>query len=149
MAIQIAAVANSIQALTVTGLTIYDVDNIPAAVDVRQTAALVPLPDYIMDMEVVRDSFGADLAKMTLTYTLHYRLFYKLAGAGRSGVIEYYDGMVDMIAAIWDEILGINTFTGGVDMSPAGVSGIGVVMDAAQNEFLGGDLAFAVTEFVN
>jgi hypothetical protein len=145
MAIQIAAVANSIQALTVTGLTIYDVDNIPAAVDVRQTAALIPLPDYITDVEIVRDSFDV---KMTLTYTLHYRLFYKLAGAGRAGVIEYYDGMVDMIAAIWDAFLAIVTYTGGIDLMPVSVSGIGVVMDAAQNEFLGCDMAFQGKEFV-
>jgi hypothetical protein len=149
MAIQIAAVANSIQGLTVTGLTIFDVDNIPAAVDVRQYAALVPLPDYITGMEVIRDSYGTAGAKMTITYTLNYRLFYSLAGAGRAGVIEYYDGMVDMIAAIWDAILAINTLTGALTVDPVGVSGIGVVMDAANNSFLGCDLSFLVTEFVN
>lgn len=149
MAIQLAAVANSIEALTVTGLTIYDVDNIPAAVDVRQTAALVPLPDYVTGMQVVRDSYGADQAKMTITYTLNYRLFYSLAGAGRAGVIEYYDDMIDMIAAIWDEILAISTFTGGIDLMPTGITGIGVVNDASNNSFLGCDLSFQCQEFIN
>ena len=149
MAIQIATVANSIQALTVAGLTIFDVDNIPAAVDVREKAALVPLPDYIPDMNISRDSYGSAEAKMTLTYTLHYRLFYKLAGAGRAPAVEYYDGMIDMIAAIWDAVLAINTITGALTVDPAGVVGIGVVLDAAGNSFLGCDLSFAVSEFVN
>lgn len=149
MAIALATVANSIQGLTVTGLTIYDVDNIPAAVDTREKAALVPLPDYITGMSVVRDSYGAAAAKMTITYTLNYRLFFKNAGAGRAGVIEYYDGMIDMVAAIWDAILAIATITGAIDVMPTGVAGIGVVMDAASNSFLGCDLAFQVQEFIN
>lgn len=154
MAIAIATVANSIESLSVTGLTIYDVDNIPTAVDTREKAALVPLPDYITNISFERDSFnvisaGVNVAKWTLTYTLHYRLFYKLAGSGRAVQVEYYDGVIDMIAAIWDAILAINTYSGGIDILPSGVFGIGFVQDASNVSFLGCDLAFTCQEFIN
>lgn len=149
MAIATATVTNSIEALTVTGLTIYDVDNIPSAVDVRQTAALLPLPNFVTGMSVERDSFGADQAKMTVVYTLNYRLCYAPAGAGRNNVIEFYDGMVDMVAAIWDEVLAISTFAGAVNIFPTGVANMGVVLDPAGVGYFGCDLSFEVTEFVN
>jgi hypothetical protein len=149
MAIAIATVANSIQSLTVVGLTIYDVDNIPAAVDVRQTAALVPIENYVTDMTVTRDSFGGPVAKMTLTYNLHYFLYFKEWGAGRAGALEYYDGTIDMIAAIWDAVLDIYILNGAVDILPAGISSIGMVIDPAGNQFRGCELIFAVTEFIN
>jgi hypothetical protein len=148
MALAIATVANSIAALSVSGVTIKDVDEIPSAVDTRQPTIL-PKPDFVTGFVMERDSFGAGSAKMTVRYVLNYRFCYKPVGAGRAGQIEHYDGMVDKVALFWDAVLAINTLTGAVDIEPAGVAHMGLVNDPADNIFLGCDLAVNVTEFVN
>ena len=148
MALAIATVADSIAALSVTGVTIKDVDEIPAAVDPRQPTIL-PKPDFVTGFVVERDSFGAGSAKMTVRYVLNYRFCYMPLGKGRAGKIENYDGIVDKVALFWDAVLAIDTLTGAVDIEPAGVVNMGLVNDPSDNIFLGCDLAVKVTEFVN
>ena len=149
MGLQIAAVANSIAALSVSGVVIKDVDEIPARVDKRQPT-IIPLPHFATDWTHERDSFGIGaVAKQTVEYTLNYRLCYVQAGAGRVGQIEHYDLMLDKVALFYDAVMAIDTFEGGVDMVPVGVFNMGIVNDPADNQFIGCDLAVRVMEFVN
>jgi len=150
MALALATVANSIEALTITGLTIYDLDNVPASVDVRTTAALVPLSDYVTGFILAHDTFGAgNTAEMTVTYTVNYRLFYSIYGAGRTDLLEKQAGLIAMVAAIWDSVITNDSLTGCVNIEPVGVTGIGIVMDPTNHEFLGCNMSFTVMEFVN
>ena len=99
MAIGIATIANAIAALSVTGLSIKDIDEIPPQAD-QSISTLIPLPDYMTDFEVEIDSFGGgSTAKMTVWYTLGYRLLYKPVGAGLD--LEYYDNMIALAAALF------------------------------------------------
>lgn len=150
MALALATVANSIEALVITGLTIYDLNNTPASVDVRTTAALVPLPDYVTGFTLTHDTFGAgDTAAMTVTYNVNYCLFYSIYGAGRTDLLEKQAGLIAMVAAIWDSVITNDTLAGCVNIEPVGVSGIGIVIDPSNHEFLGCKMSFVVTEFVN
>jgi hypothetical protein len=148
MALRIATVADSIAGLTVTGLVLKDLDQVKAKMDTRQ-AALMPLPDFVTGFEMVRDSYGGANAKMTVSYTLNYRLFFKPAGTGRTMILEQLPGLVAMIAAIWDAVLAISTIAGCEDIIPLDVSTIGVVNDPGDNAWWGCDMAFRVKEFVN
>jgi hypothetical protein len=149
MSLQFTAVSNSIAALAVASLTIKDIDEIPTAVGDRG-AMLIPASTFMTDFEVVDDSFGGgSMRKMTVSYTLNYVLCYKRAGAGRADILEYYDNMVAMTGLILDKVLAIDTFTGGIDIKPVSITNMGIVMDAAQNEYWGCYLAFRVMEFVN
>lgn len=148
MALQIAAVANSIAALSVSGVTLKDVDEIPASVE-GYTPTILPLPDFVTDFVVERDSFGGGSALRTVSYILHYRFCYKPIGAGSQETIEYYDEMIDKVALWFDAVMAIDTLTGAVDIEPAGVTNMGIVNDPAENEFIGCDLAVKITEFVN
>ena len=148
MALAFDTVANSIAALSVTGLTIKDIDEIPPKVDIR-APTLIPLPDYVTDFDVDLDSFGGgSTAKMTVTYTLGYRMCYKPAGSGRDD-LEYYDDMIKLVADFLDAVLAIETLTGAIDIMPLEVVNMGLVNDPADNSYVGCDIRLMVQEFVN
>ena len=149
MALATATIANSIAGLSVSGVTIKDIDEIPTAVDPRQPTIL-PLPDYMTDFDVERDSFGGgSTAKMTVSYTLNYRLCYKPVGSGRGNTIEYYDNLIAACTAFLDAVLAIETLSGLIDILPVGITNLGIVNDPADNSFYGCDIALRVMEFVN
>lgn len=147
MSLQLETVAHTFANLGVSGLVMKDIHEIPAEASSR-TPMLIPAPSYITDFEMVRDSFGGGSeAKMTVSYTINYVLCYTPAGAGR--VLEYYDDMIAMVGAILDEVLAIDVYEGAVDIVPASVTGMGIVLDPAQAEYIGCNLSFRVQEFVN
>lgn len=148
MALSIATIADSISNLSVSGLTIKDMDTIPASAS-GLGSLLIPLPNFVTDFNMSRDSYGGgSTAKMTVTYNLNYRLLFAPAGSGRD--LEYFDNMVSMVGLLWDAVMAIELITGAVDLIPAGLSNMGLVNDPAeQNEYYGCDVAFMVTEFVN
>lgn len=149
MALALATVTDSIAGLSVTGLTIKDLDEIPAAADPRQ-ATLIPLPNFVTAFSMERDSFGGgSTAKMTVNYTLNYRLLFTQPGKGRAGTIENYDNMVALVVAFWDAVIAIDELAGAVDIVPGGISNMGLVNDPADNAFIGCDVAVICTEFVN
>ena len=149
MALAIATVADSISKISVSGLVIKDIDQIPAGVDGRQPT-MIPLPDYLTDFNMERDSFGGgSTALMTVTYRLNYRLCYKPAGSGRSNALDWFDNMVAMVGLILDAVLAIEVMTGTIDIVPVNVFNVGLVNDPADNAFYGADLSFQVKEFVN
>ena len=145
MALQIPEITESIAALSVTGLTIRDVYDIPIKID-RPT--LFPLDDFIAIEELVMDSFGSgDTAEMTFIYRLNYRLCYKPIGTGRN--LEVVGDLVEMIAAILDAIIGIVNITGAVEIAPANNIRMGVVADPAGTSWFGCDFSFRVKEFIH
>ena len=147
MALAIATVVDNISKLSVSGLVIKDMDEIPGSVDARQPT-LIPLPDFLTDYAMERDSFGGgSTAKMTVNYTLNYRLCYAPVGAGRP--LEWFDNMVSMVGLIMDAVMAVDTLGGTVDIVPAGVRNMGIVNDPGDAGFYGCDLAFKVEEFVN
>ena len=149
MALRITTVADSISKLTVTGLTILDLNEIKPATDTRGSW-MVPLPPYIEDMEIQIDSTGAAAALMTVWYTLPYRVFYKRAGTGRSNKLENVSGKVALLGLIVDAILAIVTITGCEDMKPLNPTNMDAALeDPAGNLWEGFDIGFRVMEFVN
>lgn len=151
MTLQLLTVAETIAALQVDGLSIRDIDDIPAEVGIRE-ALLIPKPDYVTDFVMERVSFGGASAKMDVTYTLNYRLCYAPSGGDRVLTISVWSGVVDMVARIWDAFLAIGVFdadhTEVVEVVPLAPSNMGIVNDPADRAFYGCDLAFQVTEFV-
>ena len=147
MALAIATVVDAISNLSVSGLTIKDMDQIPGAVDPR-APTLLPLPNFMSDWDFNRDSFGGgSIAKMDVHYVLNYRLCYKPIAAGRQ--IEWFDNMVAMVGLIMDAVMAIDTMSGTVDIIPLGITNMGIVNDPADNAFFGCDISFRVMEFVN
>lgn len=147
MALAIATVVDSIAALSVTGLSIKDMDEIPPGVEVSQPT-LIPLPDFMTDWEIETQSFGpGSSAKFDAFYTLNYRLCYIPVGAGKP--LEYFDNMVSMVAAFLDAVIAASPVTGSITLTPVAVFNMGIVNDPADQSFYGCDIAIRVMEFIN
>lgn len=151
MTIEIARVAYYISRLPVAGLTISDIDSIPLEIGLR-APYLIPLPGFVTDVVVERDSFGGESAKMTIHYTLNYRLCYAQAGSDRALSIKLYDDMIETVAKIWDAFLDLGVLASSisevVDVLPYSVTNMGIVNDPADRDYYGCDLGFRVSEFV-
>lgn len=147
MALGLATVVSSIAALSVTGLSIKDMDEIPVGVEVAQPT-LIPLPDFVTDWELETQSFGpGSSAKFDAFYTLNYRLCYVPVGAGQQ--LEYFDDMVSMFTAFFDAVIAASPVSGSIGLAPASVTNMGIVNDPAENSYYGCDISVRVMEFIN
>ena len=149
MALNPVTVANSIAAISVTGLTIKDIDEIPENITQRDCPILIPAPQFVTNFRHARNSFGTgSTAKQSAQYTLNYRLFYQELGASR-GLRDAYSGMVEMVGLIWDALISNSELTGAVDVIPRPISGFGVVASPNDKGFYGCDFSVDIMEFVN
>lgn len=142
MALQIAAVANSIAGLSVTGVTLFDIDEVPMEGDVNKSY-IIPAPDWLTDFSMERANFGGQLRDVR--YVLTYRLLFAPVGTDITfaGVI---DAMVDKAALFLNAIMAVSTLTGLEDIIPVSVTSFGVVSDPSDNLFWGCDIAVEILE---
>ena len=150
MALAIATIVTNIAAISVTGVTIKDMDNIPEQVNARDCPILIPEPvDFVSNFEVERNSYGsAAQSKKTARYTLNYTFMYQPVGASRTGLDKYGD-MVEKAFAIIDAIIANDDLGGTVEFMPQDTVSFGVVLDPAGGTFQGCRILIRVTEFIN
>jgi hypothetical protein len=149
MTLAIATIADSISQLTVTGVNIKDLDQIPPDAT-RLTPVLFPEPlGFVTDFTLTRESQGSNtfLAKYTVTYRLHYTFLHSPIGSAR--ILDLYDDMVGKAFAILDKIIDNDAITGAVDIQPAEAIEFGPVPDPAGNMYHGCRFVLQVMEFVN
>jgi hypothetical protein len=148
--LKLETLVDEIAAVTITGVRVRGMDNIPAEVGARDCPLLSPKPnDFVANLTITRDSFGtndnAD-TKRTVTYDLRYVLFYTPIGAGRN-LFDQYADFVHKAIAVQQAVAELESATDGViDITCAPVVW-GVVQDAAGNAFHGCEFSFNVTEF--
>lgn len=144
--VKFTTVADAISKLSISGVTLRDIDQIAASVAVAP-ATFAPKPGgYISNLRVTVDSFGsAGAQKMTLTYTLNYTYYHCQIGS----VLDFgaYAAMVTNIAAILAALMTNDTVTGAIDQQPK-MSDIGPVLDPAGNQYHGCVFSLDITEFV-
>lgn len=149
MSVQLATIANSIAGMTVSGLTIKDIDEIPTTINQRDLPLLIPEPDkYISVPKIEVDSFGTGSnRKMTLAYNLNYMLIYGLIGAGRINILDSYAGMLAKACAFLDAIYVLDGLTGAVDFNA--VIGDPVIRTIGDLDYHSIDIQVNVKEFIN
>lgn len=149
MALSADTVATSIAGLTIPGVTVRDLDEIPEKVAGRDCPLLYPKPDgFFGNLCVERDSFGPPgEARKTARYTLTYAYLHAPIGEGR-GLFDVYKGAVQNVLAILDAVIAADDLNGAVDFNPAAVLRFGVQVDPSGQPFHGTMLQFEVTEFV-
>ena len=150
MTLQADTIAASIAGLSVSGVTICDLDGIPEQVAARACPLLYPSPDgFLSGLRVERDSFGpAAGARKTVRYTLRYVYLHAPVGEGR-GLFDVYKGMLQNTLAILDAIIADDALSGAVDVEPGAVTRFGPVTDPSGQVFHGCVIALDVVEFVN
>ena len=146
---KIADVTEAIAALSITGVTVKDIDEIPAIATVRDVF-LFPKPDgFVSGLSVTRQSQGYTSigAKFDIDYTLTYTLATGEFGASRGATIDFYAAMVDHIVNVINAITDISNIAGAVEIEVSGVEAFGSVLDPAGNPHPGTNITFAVKEF--
>lgn len=148
MALAFDTVTNSIAALSVSGLTIKDVDEIPTNWDGRNPVIYPDPVDFITDMTAVMAAFGTgSVSRWDVSYTLTYVLLYARIGSGRG--MEKFAPAVQLAMDFVDAILINTVLTGAVTVKFEGMSTPGPVTDPAGNSFFGVRVRLRVMEFVN
>ena len=79
-------------------------------------------------------------------YDLNYMLIYCEMGTGRTG-LDYLEKCMEMVQAIYDAILGIDTINGAIDVMPTSNVQITTIADPAGKNYLGCTMTFHVLEF--
>lgn len=140
------AVASSIAALSVSGVTIRDLDEIPTSCTVL-VPCLIPKPDgYITNLSVTPDTYGTlGTGKLTLKYTLTYRYLHAVIGASLD--FGVYNGLIANTAAILAAILALDYANGVQDMRVNTITAIGPVEDPAGNSYHGCDIVINIEQF--
>jgi hypothetical protein len=147
LAINPDVVAASIANLSISGVTIKDIDEIPDSVSL-QCPLIIPQPNgFITAIESTSQSFGSlgDQAS-DFEYTLNYVFLFAEIGSGISAFTPY-EPMIQKLVLIIEEILNNDVVTGLVDMKLESISNIGSIDDPAGNQFWGAFFSLRCLEF--
>lgn len=149
MALHISEILDAIAALTVTGLTIKDADQIPVEMTQRDCPVMFPRPDdFITDFRSERQSFGpAASAARDVTYTLNFILAYEPVGKGR-GIFEPYKNMLILAYKVIDAIHADDDLSYGLDVT-ARIGSVGVVSSPGGAQYHGCVISLDILELVN
>lgn len=134
---QIATVADSIAGLSISGVTIKDIDQIPDSAKLL-CPLLIPQPnDYVTNLTYTRQSFGSMGAeKLDCTYSLNYIYLHCELGSGL-GAYAPYAGIISKLELILETVMSNDTITGAVDIQVGNIGSIGVINDPAGNQYWG------------
>jgi hypothetical protein len=149
MALAISTITNAIAALSISGVTIKDIDELPVALRNRELPLLIPDPNgLVTNFASTIDSMGQGTdRKWTIAYNLNYVLISAQVGQGRTATIEGYGTLVNNIATVLDAIYSTTTITGALDFVPT-ISDSFFMEDGGAN-FHAVRIALTVSEFVN
>lgn len=149
MTLNLRTITAAIKALSITGVTIKDVDEIPTALSDRTVHYLYPTPHAFLPAgaTVTVDTMGTNSgAYKTIRYTLGYTFAYEPIDTGAAGWFENYALMVDMALLILDTLMNNDDIAGAIDMQPS-LGAFGIVYDASGNQYHGCAILLAITEF--
>ena len=148
MTLSIVTIADSVSKLSVTGVTIKDLDEIPESANNIDCPMVYPNPDgFVSNFDVERMAQGSGTSNVwDISYTLTYRFLHSEVGLGL-GLFDVYDGMVDKLMDFVDKMLISDAVTGAVDLEVEDISTFGPVSDPSGKMFHGCDIMFRILEF--
>ena len=148
VSVSLSTVADSIAGLSISGVNIKDIDQIPDNASML-CPLFIPNPSgFVTDISPSFETFGSNgNAKMNLAYTLNYIFLHSEIGSGVSAFSAYSD-LLSKLTSIIAAIMSNDTITGAVDIRLQGISSVGVVTDPAEHEYWGVQFSFRVLEYV-
>ena len=149
IALGLETLLGNIAAITIEGVQIRDIDEVPEQGDYR-TSILFPDPDgFITNLLITRDSQGAGgTALMTVKYTLNYRFVFVPVGSLRN-LANVYGKMTEKIVDIIEAFMAEDDIAGVIDMEVLDIPTVGAVQDPAENIWHGCTISLRITEFQN
>jgi hypothetical protein len=148
MALDAGAIATGIAALSISGVTVKDITEMPEKVNPPDCPVLIPGPVWITggtgSNEGDPATFGPGMWVMQRGFA--YRYFHAPVGSGR-GLYDHYADMADKLDAIQTAFTTLAL--AGVDVMGIECSEFGMVGDPADNRFYGFDIAVSLKERIN
>jgi hypothetical protein len=146
--VSIATVANSIAGLSISGVNVKDIDEIPDSASML-CPVLIPQPNnFVSNTAFTFETFGSNgAAKMNLEYDLNYVFLYANAGTGVNAFAPY-EGLISKLTTILVAIFSNDAITGAVDVKLGSVGDVGIITDPAGNEYWGVLFTLHVLEYV-
>ncbi len=149
MAFDIVTLASSIAALTISGVTVQDLDETKDAGDPRTCPVLRPYPQAGFEItELSDESMGSTAARKNLRYEVTYALFYAPVGMER-GMHVILPGMWAAASRVMTVLRNNDALTGSIDIRPTNVRQAGILLDPSDKEFHGVLFRLAVLEFTD
>jgi len=143
-------IATAIAALTISGVVVKNITEIPDAVDLRNGPQLLPGPTWISGgIGSSEDSEGPATfgpGMWVFQRVFNYRYFHAAVGVGR-GLQDHYSAMTTNLDAIFTAFVTLDVAN--VDVMELSNSEFGAVLDPANNQFYGFDIAVALKERIN
>jgi hypothetical protein len=143
----ISTVADSIAGLTLSGVTIKDIDQIPDAARML-CPLIIPNPaNFVTDVSISFETYGSNGgAKINTNYTLNYMFLFCEVSSGL-GAFAAYSGLIAKLSAILVLINTNDAITGAVDVKINSIGNIGTITDPAGNDFWGLEFSLKVLEY--
>lgn len=139
----------AIAGLSITGLTICELSEIPDAPDPRK-CYLIPSPAepaFLTNPVIDRRTFGSmGNAAQDMTYTLNYKLLYKPVGTGR-GIREVIPGAFAMAITIVETIQQLTLLDGAVTWKATPGEAV-LITDPSGNQWDGWTITVEVLDFI-
>lgn len=139
--LNVRAVTTAIAALNVAGVSITDLDGIPAQVFPRQCPILFPDPESFFGTAMAEE--GALVDFWLATRQFNYRLLYAAVGQDREPGVHYV-GFAAVVDALLTALMRLDVDN--VDVLRVTVSQFGVVTDASKQSFMGCVLGVVLQE---
>ena len=149
-AVNFATVTTSIAGISLSSIGVhsYDSDEIPVNALANCPAFVPKAQGYISNVLPVRQSLGVSgNEKMDIGYDLTWQ--YLHAPVGPTLTFGDFQNMLTNIEYIVEQILNNDAPNGSIDMTLNGIPTVGVVPDAANNQYFGAEFSLHITEFAN
>lgn len=144
--IDITTVTNAIESLSISGVTVLDIDEIAESMQMSP-ATLAPRPEnFITGISVTRDEMSGQALR--LHYTLNYRYYHCAITGGLGGLFGSYPVMIAKIALILLAFCSDASLSGAMDNTEPSVSNIGPVHDPAGSPFHGCEFSLNIMQFL-
>lgn len=146
MTISANALAEAISDLVVTGVTIFDLDHIPQAIDPRRCPQVYPVPETFLKLDdSVQISFGP-AALWMYTYTATFRFVQAPVGKERK-VAKLLPSQVNGYVAFIKAVTRNAQILGAAHVRPSNTPQWGVLEDSSKAQFNAADLALQIVEY--
>ena len=146
--ISLATVADSISKISVSGVTIKDVDELATSWS-KQANIMYPKPEnWITNAKFTADSYGSNGSEAArFSCNMTYRFLGTQVG-NMANFTAAYSNVITKLVLILNAILSNDVITGADDFRLVNQSNIGPLSDPAGNVFHGCDLTFWYEEFL-
>jgi len=153
MALNATAIAAGIAALSITGVTVKGITNIPDSITPRDCPLLMPNPtDWIAggiggEVASGATTFGAG-ALWEFERAYNYLYIHAPAGEGR-GLRDHFSDMATELDAIITALTGFNYVFADVDVVQIDNGGFATIVDPAGKQFYGCEITVTLKERIN